>query len=382
MADTLQCPGCATRYQYDPALNGRAIRCRLCATVFRVQPPLPEVFKEGPPPAAGALVQRYYLRFPSGRQFGPVVHAMIEEWVQEGRADGESLVCAEGSSEWLPLGDVFPELLAPPPEFPVQDPYAPEDLPVGAVPAEGILQWLPDEREALAPAEVAHHEAALEALIRECRRTMGAVQFREARMVRMGERIYTGKVVRPAEQLRPESALIAALSSQTGEFYAVLPWGRLGALPHEFFSIVPGTLPAAVALRRRTEEDFAGGQWIGISGHEGDVMAVSARLAQDDLARGVSWKWFSKDRDYMMTLVWGVQAVPLGSAKYLHSVQTSMRVGSAGKEYGVLWYRERQSAFYKFARRLSLPDLHETHIIFGSSTGDLICRVADRSGAH
>ena len=44
-----------------------------------------------------------------GKQYGPVSAEQIHQWFAEGRAKAETLVQAEGSADWKPLGQ-FPEL--------------------------------------------------------------------------------------------------------------------------------------------------------------------------------------------------------------------------------------------------------------------------------
>jgi TM2 domain-containing membrane protein YozV len=62
-----------------------------------------------------------------GRHYGPADAEQIKRWVAEGRARAETLVQAEGSAEWKPLGS-FPELAAalqPPQVSPVPPGIAP-----------------------------------------------------------------------------------------------------------------------------------------------------------------------------------------------------------------------------------------------------------------
>jgi hypothetical protein len=212
------------------------------------------------------------------------------------------------------------------------------------------------------------------------RRAMGAVRLVGTRSLIVGEARYLGGASpRDAAQMRAEHVLVAEFTAHGSDFYAAIPWGRLGLLPHELFSILPGEMPHPLALRRSTEHTFGDGQWIGINGAEDDVLAIAARRSQEALTSGIVWDWFSARRDYTMVQVWGVQSVPLGPEKFLHMVQTSPR-GSAGNELGLLWYLERQSAFYRFSRRLSIPDTHETHVLFGSCTGQILTDVMDRIG--
>lgn len=363
------CDNCQTKYQHDPALAGQAIRCKMCGYVFRVP--------------ADALVDlaevhrgtgRWFLRFPNGRQFGPVGRDMVAEWIHEGRADGESWVFEEGTHDWIQVKDAFPELVKKISEAPV-DPYAPEPLPVTRIPASGLLDYWPDEFDLLSDREKQQHQTATEWVQRECLNSMGVVKLRGRRSVRIGEKVVFGESSRLPEEARPESLTVFALGNQSGEFYLVIPWSRLGRLAHEFVSIIPGRLPSSIALRRQGEESFGGGQWVGISGTENDVLAVAAKRTQDDLARNIQWQWYSDDGQFTMILVWGVQAVPLGDEKFLHMMQTST-MGPNRTDFGVLWYLERQSAFYRFSRRLSLPQDHETHFLFSTSSGQLFASLS------
>lgn len=57
-----------------------------------------------------------------GREYGPVSLEQLKQWIAEGRANAQTRVCEEGSTEWKPLAE-FPELavalpLAPPPSAP------------------------------------------------------------------------------------------------------------------------------------------------------------------------------------------------------------------------------------------------------------------------
>lgn len=58
-----------------------------------------------------------------GKQYGPVSAEQIRQWFAEGRAKPETLVQAEGSADWKPLGQ-FPELTAPAPAGVVTPPVA------------------------------------------------------------------------------------------------------------------------------------------------------------------------------------------------------------------------------------------------------------------
>jgi len=77
-----------------------------------------------------------------GKQYGPVSAEEIRQWLAEGRAKAETLVQAEGSADWKPLGQ-FPEFattaptgVVPPPVPPPTAGYQPRsDVPSYLVPA-------------------------------------------------------------------------------------------------------------------------------------------------------------------------------------------------------------------------------------------------------
>ncbi len=374
MGAWFQCTNCEARYQFDATLAGRAIACRHCGFVFRV-PPVP--VSAAPEAGTAAGSGRWFLRFASGRQFGPVQPEVIAEWVREGRADGDSLVCPEIADEWFRLGDAFPGLVSEKKFVAAAGAWDPTPSLAAGLPASGLLDLLPDDRPDLTLPVRDQHDEARESLDKEMRRAMGAVRLSSVRSIILTES-NAGKSAkqREAEQMHADHLLAAEFIAHGSAYYLLIPWGPMGRMAHEFFSILPGRLPHPVALRRGCEDAFGTGQWIGINGLEDDVVAVAARRSREDLISGITWNWFSERRDFTMVQVWGVQAVPLGQEKFLHAIQTSPR-GPGGNEMGVLWYLERQSAFFRFARRLSIPDTHESHVLFGCCTGRLLTRVAD-----
>ena len=72
-----------------------------------------------------------------GKQYGPVSAEQVRQWFAEGRAKPETLVQAEGSTDWKPLGQ-FPELAAA--------------APAGVAPPLGGNQPRPDVPTYLVPA--------------------------------------------------------------------------------------------------------------------------------------------------------------------------------------------------------------------------------------
>jgi hypothetical protein len=66
----------------------------------------------------------WYVRPPSGGQFGPAKGDIMRTWLSEGRVTGDSLVWREGWTDWQTAGKVFPNLNSASP----QEPIAPAPL--------------------------------------------------------------------------------------------------------------------------------------------------------------------------------------------------------------------------------------------------------------
>jgi hypothetical protein len=70
-------------------------------------------------PLADALDSVWYVRPPSGGQFGPATADVMRSWLAEGRVGPDSLVWREGWEDWQEAVDVFPSLRTsqdPPPD--------------------------------------------------------------------------------------------------------------------------------------------------------------------------------------------------------------------------------------------------------------------------
>ena len=52
----------------------------------------------------------WYVRPPSGGQFGPAAGDLMRTWLSEGRVSADSLVWREGWRDWQEAGTVFPKL--------------------------------------------------------------------------------------------------------------------------------------------------------------------------------------------------------------------------------------------------------------------------------
>jgi hypothetical protein len=82
-------------------------------------PPLPAVETVPASSAADPLSEAgdvvWYVRPPSGGQFGPAGSDVMRSWLGEGRISADSLVWREGWRDWQEAGGMFPQLRAEPP---------------------------------------------------------------------------------------------------------------------------------------------------------------------------------------------------------------------------------------------------------------------------
>jgi hypothetical protein len=88
------------------SLNGSA------AMVFSATPALPTAASANPvaDPLATVGSVVWYVRPPSGGQFGPATTEIVQGWLAEGRVSADTLVWREGWRDWQEAGNVFPQL--------------------------------------------------------------------------------------------------------------------------------------------------------------------------------------------------------------------------------------------------------------------------------
>ncbi len=84
-------------------------------TVVPTEPAAPPLASQSAPaepadPIAEAPEVIWYVRPPSGGQFGPAAGDLMRTWLSEGRVSADSLVWREGWRDWQEAGSVFPKL--------------------------------------------------------------------------------------------------------------------------------------------------------------------------------------------------------------------------------------------------------------------------------
>jgi len=70
----------------------------------------PSLGGPSPDPLSDTSEVAWYVRPPSGGQYGPASTAVMRSWIQEGRVSADSLVWREGWRDWQDAGKVFPQL--------------------------------------------------------------------------------------------------------------------------------------------------------------------------------------------------------------------------------------------------------------------------------
>ena len=78
--------------------------------VLRLPEAASTTLPQGVDPIAQAPNSIWYVRPPSGGQYGPARGDIMRKWVGEGRVSGDSLVWREGFPEWKTAGQLFPTL--------------------------------------------------------------------------------------------------------------------------------------------------------------------------------------------------------------------------------------------------------------------------------
>lgn len=154
----VKCDGCGRRFRAPDKLAGKRVKCPQCQAVILVggqgedQPaPKPQA-RAGPkapatqpkkkkmpvakpvdedepagevkPPAAKDTPE-WHVQIGDGEEYGPVTKAELDEWVAEGRLDGNCQLLKDGWDQWKWADDVYPQLA---------EGDAPQDPPAAAEP--------------------------------------------------------------------------------------------------------------------------------------------------------------------------------------------------------------------------------------------------------
>jgi hypothetical protein len=80
----------------------------------------------------------WYVRPPSGGQFGPARAEVMQRWIDEGRVTSDSYVWRDGWPDWRLASDALPSLAGPAPQATTAASARPATSPTAIVPAQSI----------------------------------------------------------------------------------------------------------------------------------------------------------------------------------------------------------------------------------------------------
>jgi hypothetical protein len=140
MGIRFQCPACGAKLNVKSELSGKRGVCPKCQAKIQIPAESIEAAESSPAPApAGPVVvssedrsvptpvppppptpvvsaapkeSKWFVRPPSGGQYGPAAEGVLRQWITEGRITPDTLVWREGDPEWLKASAAFPELAA------------------------------------------------------------------------------------------------------------------------------------------------------------------------------------------------------------------------------------------------------------------------------
>lgn len=132
------CHVCTHQLNIKSELAGRRGVCPSCSSRFRIplenaekSTPIDEQTNSDPvtvaatdPPATildDDDESNWYVRPPSGGQYGPATTELLKQWIEEGRVAATALLWRDGWPQWRDASEALPELIAKLPENEVSD---------------------------------------------------------------------------------------------------------------------------------------------------------------------------------------------------------------------------------------------------------------------
>ena len=139
------CQTCARKLRVADEFAGKKARCPQCGTIYVVPGSVvpasvvpSQVVPSQPELRAGALDETLYrprpddekwqVRTPDNRVYGPVPKSELDQWVAEGRVPAEASLQSESAAYWRPAAEVFPHLRHSAPLQAAMNPFAEQPL--------------------------------------------------------------------------------------------------------------------------------------------------------------------------------------------------------------------------------------------------------------
>ena len=170
--------------------------------------------------------------------------------------------------------------------------------------------------------------------------------------------------------VRVNSLAICALETRSDEFYLVAPYSNLEPLPHEFFAILPGKLPAPLLLRAGSSSPV----WLGEDRSSHGAVATAMRHHQTELGSGAITKWTSRDKKQKMVIDWTIQMVPFGSEQFVLIAQTA-GIGKKKRRLGIEWFVQQMAEAIELRDSLGIPGDCHARFPMHSESAELIARM-------
>lgn len=371
MGDSLdiRCPQCGAEYTVGGDLAGHRVKCAHCEERFEIE----GLAGEGDGVPEG---RTWRFRMPGGQGFGPLSKYELDEYLFEGILTADCQILQEGDESWQWAGEVYPEV--PDSQSDASKRSGVADTHCGGLASAGLLNRIPNIRDSLPP-DLSRSHDILDALARqEAEDSKHAVRFLDSRTIGLVQSVNFeprfatsyGAVLPPRSNVMVNSLAIAAFEAAAYEFYLVSPHSNLVRLPHEFFAILPGTLPASLVWR-------AGGGapvWLGHDRSSKGAGASAMRSLQTPLGVGANWKWVSRDKKQKIHLDWALQMVPLGSEQFMLIAQTA-GLGRRARLVGLDWFREQIDHALNLVNELNFPGGCEARFPMHSESAELLARM-------
>ena len=106
------CERCGKRLRVADKHAGQVAKCPHCQALYTVPFSAAALGAGNATDSPLDSHDRWQLRLPDGRVFGPVSRSVLDHWVAEGRILGSSQILREGAGQWLWASQVYPQLAA------------------------------------------------------------------------------------------------------------------------------------------------------------------------------------------------------------------------------------------------------------------------------
>jgi hypothetical protein len=109
------CQSCGQKLRVADEHAGKKARCPQCGLIY-VVPRHDEAVKPndwGTSHEPAGAPDRWQVRTPDGRVYGPVPKQELDEWVAEGRVTTDSRLLRDDEHFWRPASELYPQLAAP-----------------------------------------------------------------------------------------------------------------------------------------------------------------------------------------------------------------------------------------------------------------------------